>query len=114
MKLSHHSSFAWIRYIDEEDLLRFMPKKEVDNVFPLFEGASETRKIKKSSFKKWVVSSLFCFFTKCFSPDFFMFLIVLNMTWTQKFSFFLSYPPLFFLMHFYGIATVNHVLHLCI
>ncbi|KAJ9687983.1 hypothetical protein PVL29_013955 [Vitis rotundifolia] len=44
------------KYIDEEDLLRFMKKEEVDNVLPLFEGTSETRKIKRSSLKKWVVN----------------------------------------------------------
>ncbi|GFS43471.1 mechanosensitive channel of small conductance-like 10 [Actinidia rufa] len=43
------------KYIDEEDLLRFMKKEEVDNVLQLFEGETETRKIKKSSLKKWVV-----------------------------------------------------------
>ncbi|XP_059634775.1 mechanosensitive ion channel protein 10-like isoform X2 [Cornus florida] len=44
------------KYIDEEDLLRFMKKEEVDNVLPLFEGAAETGKIKKSALKHWVVS----------------------------------------------------------
>ncbi|KAJ4708810.1 Mechanosensitive ion channel protein [Melia azedarach] len=44
------------KYIEEEDLLRFMKKEEVDNVLPLFEGAAETRKIKRSTFKKWVVN----------------------------------------------------------
>ncbi|KAL2501175.1 Mechanosensitive ion channel protein 10 [Forsythia ovata] len=45
------------KYIDEEDLLLFMPKEEVDNAFPLFEGAVEQRRIKKSSFRKWVVKA---------------------------------------------------------
>lgn len=44
------------KYIDEDDLLRFMKKAEVDNLLPLFEGAAETGKIKKSSLRKWVVS----------------------------------------------------------
>lgn len=44
------------KYIDEDDLLRFMKKEEVENVFLLFEGAAETRKIKKSSLRKWVVN----------------------------------------------------------
>ena len=35
-----------------------MNKQLVDNLLPLFEGASETQKIKKSTFKKWVVSYL--------------------------------------------------------
>ncbi|CBI27836.3 hypothetical protein VitviT2T_016304 [Vitis vinifera] len=43
------------KYIHEKDLWCFMKKQDVDNLLPLFEGASETRKIKRSSFKKWVV-----------------------------------------------------------
>nr|WGO49544.1 mechanosensitive ion channel protein A016040 [Torenia fournieri] len=45
------------KYIDEGDLLRFMPKEEVDNAIPLFEGAAETKRIKKSSFRNWVVKA---------------------------------------------------------
>ncbi|KAJ4708804.1 Mechanosensitive ion channel protein [Melia azedarach] len=44
------------KYIEEEDLLCFMKKEEVDNVLPLFEGAAETRRIERSTFKKWVVN----------------------------------------------------------
>lgn len=44
-----------ISYIDEDDLLRFMIKEEVDLVFPLFEG-SNTGKIDLKSFTNWVVS----------------------------------------------------------
>lgn len=44
------------RHIDEGDLLRFMNKEEVDSLLPLFEGAVETGKIKRSTFKYWVVS----------------------------------------------------------
>ncbi|KDP33895.1 hypothetical protein JCGZ_07466 [Jatropha curcas] len=44
------------KYIDEEDLLRFMKKEEVDNVIPLFEGAAETGKIKRSALKNWLVN----------------------------------------------------------
>ena len=47
------------RYIEEDDLLRFMKKEEVDNLLPLFEGAGETRKIKRSTFKNWVVRTAF-------------------------------------------------------
>ncbi|KAJ4967119.1 hypothetical protein NE237_018968 [Protea cynaroides] len=43
------------KYIDEEDLLRFLNKEEVGNVLPLFEGAVETGKIKKSALRNWVV-----------------------------------------------------------
>lgn len=44
------------KYIEEDDLLRFMKKEEVDNVIPLFEGATETRKIKRSALKNWLVN----------------------------------------------------------
>ncbi|XP_052182203.1 mechanosensitive ion channel protein 10-like isoform X2 [Diospyros lotus] len=44
------------KYVDEEDLLRFMKKEEVDNVLPMFAGAEETGKIKKSSLRNWVVN----------------------------------------------------------
>ncbi|KAG5232941.1 mechanosensitive ion channel protein [Salix suchowensis] len=42
-------------YIEEEDLLRFLKSVEVHTIFPLFEGAVETGKITKSSFRNWVV-----------------------------------------------------------
>ncbi|KAG9157445.1 hypothetical protein Leryth_010274 [Lithospermum erythrorhizon] len=42
------------KYIEEDDLLRFMTREEVDNAFPLFQGAIETGQIKKSAFKIWV------------------------------------------------------------
>uniref|UniRef100_A0A2N9F906 Uncharacterized protein n=1 Tax=Fagus sylvatica TaxID=28930 RepID=A0A2N9F906_FAGSY len=44
------------KYMDEEDLLCFMKKEEVDNVLPLFEGAAETGKIKRKSLKNWLVN----------------------------------------------------------
>uniref|UniRef100_A0A2N9J0R4 Mechanosensitive ion channel MscS domain-containing protein n=1 Tax=Fagus sylvatica TaxID=28930 RepID=A0A2N9J0R4_FAGSY len=44
------------KYIDEEDLLRFMKKEEVDNVLPLFEGAAKIGKIKRKSLKNWLVN----------------------------------------------------------
>ncbi|XP_038985355.1 mechanosensitive ion channel protein 10-like [Phoenix dactylifera] len=43
------------KYIDAEDLLRFFSKEEVDIVLPLFEGAAETGRIKKSALRNWVV-----------------------------------------------------------
>ncbi|KAB5529672.1 hypothetical protein DKX38_019753 [Salix brachista] len=43
------------KYIEEEDLLRFLTTVEVHTIFPLFEGAVETGKITKSSFRNWVV-----------------------------------------------------------
>ncbi|KAL6558680.1 hypothetical protein OROMI_019030 [Orobanche minor] len=45
------------KYIEEDDLMLFMPKEEVNNAFPLFEGAVESRRIKKSSFRNWVVKA---------------------------------------------------------
>ncbi|KAL9242155.1 hypothetical protein vseg_016182 [Gypsophila vaccaria] len=45
------------KYIDEEDLLRFLKLDEVHEVFRSFEGAIETGKIKKSSLRKWVVNA---------------------------------------------------------
>lgn len=42
------------RFIEEEDLMRFMIKEEVDYVFPLFEG-SETGRIDRKSLTDWVV-----------------------------------------------------------
>ncbi|KAK4283455.1 hypothetical protein QN277_000403 [Acacia crassicarpa] len=43
------------KYIEEEDLLRFMKKEEAENVLPLIEGAAETGKIKRKSLKNWLV-----------------------------------------------------------
>lgn len=45
------------RYIDEEDLLSFLKTVEIHTIFPLFEGAVETGKITKSSFRNWVVKN---------------------------------------------------------
>lgn len=44
-----------IKYIEEEDLVRFLKSEEVHTIFPLFEGALETGKISKSSLRNWVV-----------------------------------------------------------
>ena len=51
------------RHIEEVDLLRFLTKEEVDLVIPLFEGAPETGKIKKSALKNWVVMEILNAFT---------------------------------------------------
>ena len=49
------------------DLLRFFTKEEVDLVIPMFEGASETGKIKKSALKNWVVmEKIECIYYLCF------------------------------------------------
>ncbi|KAK8535319.1 hypothetical protein V6N12_056841 [Hibiscus sabdariffa] len=52
--VARHDSNRNRRYIDEDDLLRFMIKEEVDLVFPLFEG-SNTGKIDRKSFTNWVI-----------------------------------------------------------
>ncbi|KAK6934886.1 Mechanosensitive ion channel MscS [Dillenia turbinata] len=43
------------KYIEEEDLMRFLTRVEVHTIFPLFEGALETGRITRSSFRNWVV-----------------------------------------------------------
>ncbi|KAH0896002.1 hypothetical protein HID58_045570 [Brassica napus] len=50
---------------EEEDLLRFMIKEEVDLVFPMFDGAAETGKITRKAFTEWVVSLLKHFLALC-------------------------------------------------
>ncbi|KMZ62548.1 Mechanosensitive ion channel family protein [Zostera marina] len=45
------------KYIEEDDLLRFLSREETDIVFPLFKGAAETGKIKKKSVVRWVVNA---------------------------------------------------------
>lgn len=35
--------------------MRFLSKEEITYMLPLFEGASETGKIKKSALRNWVV-----------------------------------------------------------
>ncbi|EOA20024.1 hypothetical protein CARUB_v10000298mg [Capsella rubella] len=43
-------------FIEEDDLLRFMIKEEVDLVLPLIEGAADTGKITRKAFTEWVVN----------------------------------------------------------
>lgn len=43
------------KYIEMDDLLRFMKKEEVENVLPLFEGGVATGRIKRKSLKNWLV-----------------------------------------------------------
>lgn len=40
-----------------DDLMRFMREDEAIKAMSLFEGASESQKISKSSLKNWVVST---------------------------------------------------------
>lgn len=53
-KIFKNVSAPGCSYIDEDDLLRFMIKEEVDLVFPLLEG-SETGRIERKALTKWVV-----------------------------------------------------------
>lgn len=46
------------RHIEELDLLRFFNREEAALVLPMFEGASETGKIKRSALKNWVVMEI--------------------------------------------------------
>ncbi|KAL5572399.1 hypothetical protein UlMin_021996 [Ulmus minor] len=55
-RIFHNVAKSDSKYIDEEDLLRFMKKEEVDLVFTMFEGARETGKIKRKSLKNWLVN----------------------------------------------------------
>ncbi|KNA14874.1 hypothetical protein SOVF_103450 [Spinacia oleracea] len=47
------------KYIEEEDLSRFLKRNEIHEIFPLFEGALETGRITRSSFRNWVVRTYF-------------------------------------------------------
>ncbi|XP_051151706.1 mechanosensitive ion channel protein 10-like [Andrographis paniculata] len=47
------------KYIEEEDLMRFLKRVEIHTIFPLFEGALETGKITKSVFRNWVVRAYY-------------------------------------------------------
>nr|WGO49546.1 mechanosensitive ion channel protein A052810 [Torenia fournieri] len=47
------------KYIEEEDLMRFLKRVEIHTIFPLFEGALETGKITKSAFRNWVVRAYY-------------------------------------------------------
>lgn len=45
----------FIRFIEENELLGFMTKEHVERLFAFFPEAKETRKIRKSFFKRWMV-----------------------------------------------------------
>ncbi|XP_062098459.1 mechanosensitive ion channel protein 10-like [Humulus lupulus] len=53
-RIFKHVAKTGAKYIEENDLLRFLKYEEVYTIFPLFEG-SEGGKISKSSFRNWVV-----------------------------------------------------------
>ncbi|KAF8378988.1 hypothetical protein HHK36_028415 [Tetracentron sinense] len=44
-------------YIEEDDLSKFLTSNVIDAILPLFEGAAETRRIKKSSLTNWVLQA---------------------------------------------------------
>ncbi|KAL5770137.1 hypothetical protein ACOSP7_014291 [Xanthoceras sorbifolium] len=54
-RIFKHVAKPSAKYIEEEDLLRFLKREEIHTVFPLFEGALESGRISKSSFRNWVV-----------------------------------------------------------
>ncbi|CAL1385588.1 unnamed protein product [Linum trigynum] len=56
-RIFHNVAKQAAKCIEEEDLLRFLTSEEVHTIFPLFEGALETGKITKSSFKNWLVQA---------------------------------------------------------
>ncbi|KAJ7943941.1 Mechanosensitive ion channel protein [Quillaja saponaria] len=43
------------KYIEEEDLMKFLKRVEIHTIFPLFEGALETGRTSRSSFRDWMV-----------------------------------------------------------
>ncbi|XP_059275533.1 mechanosensitive ion channel protein 10-like [Lycium ferocissimum] len=47
------------KYIEKEDLMRFLNGVEINTIFPLFEGAVETGRITKSAFRNWVVRAYY-------------------------------------------------------
>ncbi|GKV17889.1 hypothetical protein SLEP1_g28344 [Rubroshorea leprosula] len=47
---------AGSKYIEEEDLLRFLKKQEVDILLPMFEGTAGTGQIKRKALKNWLVN----------------------------------------------------------
>ncbi|CAM8899359.1 unnamed protein product [Rhodiola kirilowii] len=56
-KIFHNVAKPRSKHIRLEDLMRFMGKDEAEKTLSLFEGASETGKISKSSLKNWVVKA---------------------------------------------------------
>ncbi|KAL6284786.1 hypothetical protein ACE6H2_015715 [Prunus campanulata] len=55
-KIFLHVAKSGNKHIEEDDLLRFMKKEEVDLVLPRFEGAAESGKIERKALKKWLVN----------------------------------------------------------
>ncbi|XP_010677443.2 mechanosensitive ion channel protein 10 isoform X1 [Beta vulgaris subsp. vulgaris] len=58
-RIFKHVAKRGAKYIEEEDLARFLKRVEIHVILPLFEGAIETRRITRSSFRNWVVRAYF-------------------------------------------------------
>ncbi|KAJ4728412.1 Mechanosensitive ion channel protein [Melia azedarach] len=58
-KIFKNVANAGAKYIEEEDLMRFLKRVEIHTIFPLFEGAIESGRITKASFRNWVVRAYF-------------------------------------------------------
>ncbi|KAF5735279.1 mechanosensitive ion channel protein 10-like [Tripterygium wilfordii] len=56
-RIFKHVAKHGAKSIEGEDLLRFLKNDEVHTIFPLFEGALETGRISKSSFRNWVAQT---------------------------------------------------------
>ncbi|XP_048500683.1 mechanosensitive ion channel protein 10 isoform X2 [Beta vulgaris subsp. vulgaris] len=54
-RIFKHVAKRGAKYIEEEDLARFLKRVEIHVILPLFEGAIETRRITRSSFRNWVM-----------------------------------------------------------
>ncbi|CAH2067829.1 unnamed protein product [Thlaspi arvense] len=56
-KIFHNVAKPGSKFIYSKDLSRFLPEDEALKTLSLFEGASETNRISKSSLKNWVVNA---------------------------------------------------------
>lgn len=56
-KIFHNVAKPNCKYIDLEDIMRFMREDEALKTMSLFEGASQSGKISKSALKNWVVNA---------------------------------------------------------
>ncbi|XP_010540142.1 PREDICTED: mechanosensitive ion channel protein 6 [Tarenaya hassleriana] len=56
-KIFHNVAKPGSKFIYMEDIMRFMPEDEAMKTLSLFEGASESNRISKSSLKNWVVNA---------------------------------------------------------
>ncbi|VVA95768.1 unnamed protein product [Arabis nemorensis] len=56
-KIFHNVAKPGSKFIYSKDIMRFLPDDEALKTLSLFEGASETNRISKSSLKNWVVNA---------------------------------------------------------